>query len=454
MRAAKLVYPLLPEEAEKKRRMAQSYYKTIHGVRYDRSLLEAADERIAGQGDGRISEEDAKELVELSKDGGRVTETELRTLKHIRENYRFTPKAAAWFAGQLPAIEQAVHPDQLAQPEPPRPTPPPTQTPPPPPKQLPPAPQPWPEEASATETSSNSPIPHVIWGVLLLASIIIGVIFYQGAAEQVNSLEAKLATAPDTQQLEQQIADLQAERTALQTQITDLNQQVAKTESDHSELEKRFSTTQNRLESANTEIADLQSKAQALLDQVTQAEQAARTAQAAQAAQVAQAEKIEPVSQPQPVKISEASSVSEVLQVLQENALVHADVFKITALKLDASLEGFKFNEAILLPGHKELLNRLIPLLKPLEVQLKLIGHTDSTGNYSAVNLFLSHRRALVASQYITEKLDFPRERVYVTGRAHLKPTAENTSIPMRMKNRRVDLHLEIHNGHALEKLP
>ncbi len=434
--------------------MAQSYYKTIHGVRYDRSLLEAADERIAGQGDGRISEQDAKELVELSKDGGRVTETELRTLKHIRENYRFTPKAAAWFAGQLPAIEQAVHPDQLAQPEPPRPTPPPTQTPPPPPKQLPPAPQPWPEEALATENSSNSPIPHVIWGVLLLASIIIGVIFYQDAAEQVNSLEAKLATAPDTQQLEQQVADLQAERTALQTQITDLNQQVAKTESDHSELEKRFSTTQNRLESADTEIADLQSKAQALLEQVTQAEQATRTAQAAQAAQVAQAEKTEPVSQPQPVKISEASSVSEVLQVLQENALVHADVFKITSLKLAASLEGFKFNEAILLPGHKELLNRLIPLLKPLEVQLKLIGHTDSTGNYSAVNLFLSHRRALVASQYITEKLDFPRERVYVTGRAHLKPTVENTSIPMRMKNRRVDLHLEIHNGHALEKLP
>ena len=198
----------------------------------------------------------------------------------------------------------------------------------------------------------------------------------------------------------------------------------------------------------------MQSKAQALLEQVTQAEQATRTAQAAQAAQVAPAEKTEPVSQPQPVKISEASSVSEVLQVLQENALVHADVFKITSLKLDASLEGFKFNEAILLPGHKKLLNRLIPLLKPLEVQLKLIGHTDSTGNYSAVNLFLSHRRALVASQYITEKLDFPRERVYVTGRAHLKPTVENTSIPMRMKNRRVDLHLEIHNGHALEKLP
>ena len=437
--------------------MAQSYYKTIHGVRYDRSLLEAADERIAGQGDGRISEQDAKELVELSKDGGRVTETELRTLKHIRENYRFTPKAAAWFAGQLPAIEQAVHPDQLAQPEPPRPAPPPTQASPPPSRQQPPAPQPWPEEAVTIEESPNSPIPHVIWGMLLLGSIIIGVVFYQGATEQVEILEARLAAVPDTRQLEQQVADLQTERPVLQSQITDLNQQITKTESDHSELEKRFRTLQNRLESAAYETTRLRSEVQTLNEQVAQAEQAAQTAQAEQAAQVeqaAQAEKAESVPQPQPAKTSVAPSVSEVLRVLQENTLAHSDVFKITSLKLDASLEGFKFNEAILLPGHKDLLNRLVPLLKPLEVQLKLIGHTDSTGNYSAVNLFLSHRRALVASQYITEKLDFPRERVYVTGRAHLKPTVENTSIPMRMKNRRVDLHLEIHNGHALEKLP
>ena len=434
--------------------MAQSYYKTIHGVRYDRSLLEAADERIAGQGDGRISEQDAKELVELSKDGGRVTETELRTLKHIRGNYRFTPKAAAWFAGQLPAIEQAVHPDQLAQPEPPRPAPPPTQASPPPSRQQPPAPQPWPEETVTIEESSNSPIPHVIWGMLLLASIIIGVVFYQGATEQVEILEARLAAVPDTRQLEQQVADLQTERPVLQSQITDLNQQITKTESDHSELEKRFRTLQNRLESAAYETTRLRSEVQTLNEQVAQAEQASQIAQAAQAEQVAQAEKAESVPQPQPAKTGVAPSVSEVLRVLQENTLAHSDVFKITSLKLDASLEGFKFNEAILLPGHKDLLNRLVPLLKPLEVQLKLTGHTDSTGNYSAVNLFLSHRRALVASQYITEKLDFPRERVYVTGRAHLKPTAENTTIAMRMKNRRVDLHLEIHNDHALKKLP
>ena len=59
--------------------MAKSYYKTIQGVRYYRALLEAAEERIYGQGDGRISEKDAEEIVELSKDGGRITETELQT---------------------------------------------------------------------------------------------------------------------------------------------------------------------------------------------------------------------------------------------------------------------------------------------------------------------------------------------------------------------------------------
>lgn len=40
--------------------MAKSYYKTIQGVRYDRALLEAAEERIYGQGDVRIFEKDAE----------------------------------------------------------------------------------------------------------------------------------------------------------------------------------------------------------------------------------------------------------------------------------------------------------------------------------------------------------------------------------------------------------
>ena len=73
--------------------MAKSYYKKIQGVRYDRALLESAEERIKGQGDGRISDQDIHEIIDLSKDGNKVTLTELRTIKYIRDNFRVTEKA-------------------------------------------------------------------------------------------------------------------------------------------------------------------------------------------------------------------------------------------------------------------------------------------------------------------------------------------------------------------------
>ncbi|MCL1911947.1 MAG: hypothetical protein FWG13_07060 [Leptospirales bacterium] len=70
-----------------------SYYKTINGVKYDKSMLEAADKSIAGKGDGRISLDDAKVLVKSMDDGGKITETELKTLRYIRENYNLTEPA-------------------------------------------------------------------------------------------------------------------------------------------------------------------------------------------------------------------------------------------------------------------------------------------------------------------------------------------------------------------------
>ena len=66
--------------------MAKSYYKKIQGVRYDRALMESAEERIKGQGDGRISDQDINEIIDLSKDGNKVTLTELRTIKYIKDH--------------------------------------------------------------------------------------------------------------------------------------------------------------------------------------------------------------------------------------------------------------------------------------------------------------------------------------------------------------------------------
>merc|ERR1712166_709926 len=78
-----------------------SYYKQIKGVKYDRSLLEQADELTSGKGDGRISKDDANQLWEGALDGKGVTACEHRTLHHILENYQFTEVARKELQGHL-----------------------------------------------------------------------------------------------------------------------------------------------------------------------------------------------------------------------------------------------------------------------------------------------------------------------------------------------------------------
>ena len=86
--------------------MAKSYYKIVKGVRYDRALFEAAENRIKGQGDGRISEQDLKELVDLSEDGKGITVTELRTLRYIQDEFNLTEKAQRWLADNVSRLEK------------------------------------------------------------------------------------------------------------------------------------------------------------------------------------------------------------------------------------------------------------------------------------------------------------------------------------------------------------
>jgi hypothetical protein len=81
--------------------MSDSYYKVIDGKKFDREMLEIADRATAGQGDGRISIEDARLLIGAVKDGGRYTDVEKETMAHIRDNYRFTDEADAWFRDEI-----------------------------------------------------------------------------------------------------------------------------------------------------------------------------------------------------------------------------------------------------------------------------------------------------------------------------------------------------------------
>ena len=75
--------------------MTNQYYEIINDVKYDKELLDKARELITGRGDGRISEEDAKVLVDETKDGNKVTEIEKQTLQYIVENFNCTEPAIA-----------------------------------------------------------------------------------------------------------------------------------------------------------------------------------------------------------------------------------------------------------------------------------------------------------------------------------------------------------------------
>ena len=81
--------------------MSESYYKVIDGKKFDREMMEIAEKATAGQGDGRISLDDAKKLIEAVKDGGRYTDVEKDTMAHIRDNYKFTDEADAWFRDEI-----------------------------------------------------------------------------------------------------------------------------------------------------------------------------------------------------------------------------------------------------------------------------------------------------------------------------------------------------------------
>ena len=87
---------------------SKSYYRIINGEHYVRSLLDAADLRLEGKGNGLISEEYFKQIIEISRDGKGITEAEMRTLEYIGLKYNLTTKARLWFEENLEQIRNEV----------------------------------------------------------------------------------------------------------------------------------------------------------------------------------------------------------------------------------------------------------------------------------------------------------------------------------------------------------
>jgi uncharacterized protein YlxP (DUF503 family) len=104
----------------------------------------------------------------------------------------------------------------------------------------------------------------LIWGILLSVSILVGVVLYQGAIKEIETLELKLSAVPSIQELEQQISDLKSDRSALQTIVSELKQKVAETNSDQMQFQKGLPAEQDKVAPESSEITNLRSEVQAL----------------------------------------------------------------------------------------------------------------------------------------------------------------------------------------------
>jgi outer membrane protein OmpA-like peptidoglycan-associated protein len=98
----------------------------------------------------------------------------------------------------------------------------------------------------------------------------------------------------------------------------------------------------------------------------------------------------------------------------------------------------FRTGSSIIEKNFSGILDSLIQKLSQKTVQkIKIIGHTDSRGQY-ADNISLSQKRAIAVKQYILSRL--PIQDITSEGKADTAPVAANNTDAGRMKNRRVEL--------------
>jgi len=64
-------------------------------------LIQLAEEAVKGSGDGRISKNDAEQILAAVVDGDVYTETERETVDYLHKNFHWTDAAWSWFNEQL-----------------------------------------------------------------------------------------------------------------------------------------------------------------------------------------------------------------------------------------------------------------------------------------------------------------------------------------------------------------
>ena len=109
-------------------------------------------------------------------------------------------------------------------------------------------------------------------------------------------------------------------------------------------------------------------------------------------------------------------------------------------LKLEIPSDvSFDVGKAEIKPGLRPVLDKFAENLRTYpNTNVRIIGHTDSTGS-DAVNNPLSVNRAASTREYLVDR-GVAMNRIAIDGRGSREPVADNSSAAGRAKNRRVEI--------------
>jgi chemotaxis protein MotB len=129
---------------------------------------------------------------------------------------------------------------------------------------------------------------------------------------------------------------------------------------------------------------------------------------------------------------------------MQRNLTILLDDRGIIVRALDQAF--FEEGKADLQDKAKNTINRIIPILKQVNRDVRIEGHTDnvpiSTPEFKS-NWELSVKRATEVVRYIIEKGGFPPEMISASGYAEFRPLVPNINQENRSKNRRIEIIME-----------
>eukprot|EP00929_Paragymnodinium_shiwhaense_P055676 TRINITY_DN2788_c0_g1_i1.p1 TRINITY_DN2788_c0_g1~~TRINITY_DN2788_c0_g1_i1.p1 ORF type:complete len:518 (-),score=217.19 TRINITY_DN2788_c0_g1_i1:289-1842(-) len=89
------------DEPAAKKRKTKGYYITLDGQKCDSGVVEECGKAVAGQGDGRVSVEDAKAVFQKIADGNKVTAIERWTLRYCLTEFQWTQAARDLVSAEL-----------------------------------------------------------------------------------------------------------------------------------------------------------------------------------------------------------------------------------------------------------------------------------------------------------------------------------------------------------------